>query len=47
MKNVSEMTYFVSSGTLNLITQLECGSMPNVMADLLNIGGALCESSVP
>jgi len=26
--------------------QLECGPMPNVMAALLNIGGALCESSV-
>jgi len=26
--------------------QLECGLMPNVMAAQLNIGGALCESSV-
>ena len=26
--------------------QLECGPMPNVMAALPNIGGALCESSV-
>ena len=25
---------------------LECGPMPNVMAAQLNIGGALCESSV-
>ena len=25
---------------------LECGPMPNVMAALPNIGGALCESSV-
>jgi len=25
---------------------LECGPMPNVMAALLNIGGALCESSI-
>jgi len=24
------------------ITQLECGTMPNVMAALPNIGGALC-----
>jgi len=28
------------------IHQLECGPMPNVMAALQNIGGALCESSV-
>jgi len=26
--------------------KLECGPMPNVMASLPNIGGALCESSV-
>ena len=26
--------------------QLECGPMPTVMAAQLNIGGALCESSV-
>jgi len=26
--------------------RLECGPMPNVMAALPNIGGALCESSV-
>jgi len=26
--------------------ELECGPMPNVMAALPNIGGALCESSV-
>jgi len=26
--------------------ELECGAMPNVMAAQLNIGGALCESSV-
>ena len=26
--------------------QRECVQMPNVMADRLNIGGALCESSV-
>ena len=26
--------------------ELECGPMPNVMTALLNIGGALCESSV-
>ena len=24
--------------------QLECGTMPNVMAALLNIGGALCST---
>jgi len=24
--------------------QLECGTMPNVMATLLNIGGALCST---
>jgi len=28
------------------IKKLECGPMPNVMAARLNIGGALCESSV-
>ena len=28
------------------IKKLECGPMPNVMAAQLNIGGALCESSV-
>ena len=27
-----------------LITQLECGPMPNVMAALPNIGGALCST---
>jgi len=27
-------------------SQLECGTMPNVMAAQPNIGGALCESSV-
>ena len=26
------------------LTQLECGPMPNVMAALLNIGGALCST---
>ena len=25
-------------------TRLECGPMPNVMAALLNIGGALCST---
>jgi len=33
----NEITY---NSTLNPI--LECGPMPNVMAALLNIGGALC-----
>jgi len=28
------------------LSELECGPMPNVMAALRNIGGALCESSV-
>jgi len=32
-----------NQGTYN---KLECGPMPNVMAALPNIGGALCESSV-
>jgi len=27
-------------------SKLECGPMPNVMAALPNVGGALCESSV-
>jgi len=31
---------------LVLYVKLECGPMPNVMAALPNIGGALCESSV-
>jgi len=38
------MTYNVFSGTLNpteLFTELECGPMPNVMAALPNIDGAL------
>jgi len=26
----------------NLRTKLECGPMPNVMADQPNVGGALC-----
>jgi len=26
-------------------TQLECGAMPNIMAALLNIGGALCSTT--
>ena len=26
--------------------ELECGPIPNVMAALANVGGALCESSV-
>jgi len=30
----------------NTLEQLQCGSMPNVMAARPNIGGALCESSV-
>ena len=37
------MTYNVFSGTLNP-NQLECGPMPNVMAALPNIGGALCST---
>ena len=28
----------------NLKFELECGSMPNVMAALSNIGGALCST---
>ena len=31
---------------LNTLEQLQCGSMPNVMAARPNIDGALCESSV-
>ena len=27
-----------------ILLQLECGSMPNVMAALPNIGGALCST---
>jgi len=27
-----------------MITRLECGPMPNVMAALLNIGGVLCST---
>jgi len=30
----------------NTLEQLQCGSMPNVMATWPNIGGALCKSSV-
>jgi len=30
--------------TSELITQLECGPMPNVMVALPNIGGALCST---
>ena len=29
-----------------ILDELECGPMPSVMAALMNIGGALCESSV-
>jgi len=29
---------------LSLNSELECGPMPNVMAALLNIGGALCST---
>jgi len=29
---------------LHVQVQLECGSMPNVMATLQNIGGALCST---
>jgi len=32
------------SGVLGSINQLECGPMPNVMAALPNIGGALCST---
>jgi len=31
---------------VKLYTKVECGPMPNVMAAVRNIGGALCESSV-
>jgi len=30
----------------NTLQQLQCGSMPNLMAARPNIGGALCESSI-
>ena len=29
---------------LHIISQLECGPMPNVMVALPNIGGALCST---
>jgi len=29
---------------INTFTQLECGPMPNVLAALPNIGGALCST---
>jgi len=32
-------------GTADNINTLECGPMPNVMAALSNIGGALCSTS--
>ena len=33
-----------SHGILSLRFKLECGPMPNVMAPLPNIGGALCSA---
>jgi len=30
--------------TISFLEQLECGPMPNVMAALPNIGGALCST---
>ena len=33
-----------TADTLLKLTQLECGPMPNVMAALPNIGGALCST---
>jgi len=39
----SYRTYFVYVGGYAL-AQLECGPMPNVMAALPNIGGALCST---
>jgi len=35
------LTYFLSKGKE---TELECGPVPNVMATLPNIGGALCST---
>ena len=33
-----------SLGGLKMLMKLECGPMPNVMAALQNIGGALCST---
>ena len=38
------MQYNKKHWSIQLITQLECGLMPNVMAALPNIGGALCST---
>jgi len=37
-------TYLLSSFASIIQYQLECGPMPNVMAALPNIGGALCRT---
>ena len=34
--------YLLRNKTANINDKLECGSMPNVMAAVPNIGGALC-----
>jgi len=41
---VNVMVFFAQTKqqTSSMIIKLECGPMPNVMAALQNIGGALC-----
>ena len=39
----SVLLHWLFNATTHItLQQLECGPMPNVMAALLNIGGALC-----
>ena len=41
-KSLSKANFERKLSTVSLTLQLECGPMPNVMAALPNIGGALC-----
>jgi len=38
--------HYENNGHLAVNRKLECGTMPNVMAALPNIGGAFCKSSL-
>jgi len=41
---VCRFCFILSCSDSKNIIKLECGPMPNVMADLPNIGGALCST---
>jgi len=40
----TDKRHYENNGHLAVNQQLECGPMPNVMAALPNIGGALCST---